>query len=169
MVQAEVVRRAAGYSWIIREPLQHMRADLLTQEGAMSRGLRWFLILTLGVICAGLGAELAFAGGRNFVGYKVWSKADCKALVRWNDAYCDTADCKALIRGNDAYCKSGDCKAALRKNDAYCDTADCKAVIRSNDAYCDSSDCKAVIRNNDAYCKSSSCKAIVRDNDAYCN
>jgi hypothetical protein len=110
----------------------------------------------------------AFAGGRNYVGYKVWSSADCRALVRWNDAYCDTGDCRALIRSNDAYCQSGDCRASVRKNDAYCDTKDCKAVIRNNDAYCDSSDCRAIIRNNDAYCKSNSCKAIIRDNDAYC-
>ena len=82
----------------------------------------------------------ALAGGRNFVGYKVWSTSDCKALVRWNDAYCDTGDCRALIRSNDAYCQSGDCRASVRKNDAYCDTKDCKAVIRNNDAYCDSRD-----------------------------
>ena len=102
----------------------------------MGRVIRACLLALLGVLTVGLGAEFALAGGRNFVGYKVWSKADCKALVRWNDAYCDTADCKAVIRNNDAYCDSSDCKAIIRNNDAYCKSSSCKAIVRDNDAYC---------------------------------
>ena len=81
---------------------------------------------------------LLFAGEGHLqrFGYRAWSGGDCKALLRNNDAYCD----------------SGDCKALLRKNDAYCDTDDCKAVLRGNDAYCKSNDCKAIVRKNDAYC-----------------
>lgn len=87
----------------------------------MSR-TRWWITIPVVVALLGSLAGIAIADRplQLKAGYRSWSPGDCKALLRYNDAYCDTGDCRAYLRSNDAYCDTNPCRAILRSNDAYC-------------------------------------------------
>ena len=110
--------------------MRPLRADTSSINGDKSLKInKTFALAFASALCMTsillISALSASPTSKQKLGYRSWSRGDCKALLRNSDSYCDSGDCKAILRNSDSYCDTNDCKAILRNSDSYCKSSDC--------------------------------------------